>query len=92
MAVKVKAQTNQEFKTFEIEVVDITWKKRCELNDLFIKINNNKKQNEIHPFSFWGDIVLKYTTLNEQKLNSYSTDEIIAIANTIFEHANAKKK
>ena len=92
MAVKVKAQTNQEFKTFEIEVVDITWKKRCELNDLFIKINNNKKQNEIPPFSYWGDIVLKYTTLNEQKLNSYSTDEIIAIANTIFEHANAKKK
>ena len=43
-------------------------------------------------FSFWGDICLKFTNLKEEDLNNYSTDEIIAIANTIFEVANRKKK
>ena len=90
MAVKVKPNEKQDFKTFNIEIVEITWKKRCELNDLMIKINNDG--GKIPPFSFWGDVVLKYTTMKENELNKYSTDEIIAIANTVFEVANSKKK
>ena len=43
-------------------------------------------------FTFWGAIVLEFTNLTEEKLNDYSTDEIIAIANTIFEEANKKKQ
>ena len=90
MKIKPDKNQNQEFKSFEVEMKPLTWKQRCELNDLMIKINNDG--GKIPPFSFWGDVVLKYTTMKENELNKYSTDEIIAIANTIFEHANAKKK
>ena len=33
MSVKVKPNDKQDFKTFELEINEITWKKRCELND-----------------------------------------------------------
>lgn len=88
MAVKVKPTENQDFKTFEIEIEDITWKRRCELNDLMF---SKGAEGKVPTFSFWGEIVLKYTKLNEVELNKYSTDEIIAISNTIFEEANKKK-
>ena len=88
MAVKVKPNESQEFKEFEVDVEEITWKKRCELNDLMI---SKGADGDIPSFSFWGEIVLKYTKLGEEELNNYSTDEIIAIANTIFEFANKKK-
>jgi hypothetical protein len=42
-------------------------------------------------FSWWGGIVLKYTDLDEEELNKYSTAEIIAIADAVFETANKKK-
>ena len=48
--------------------------------------------NGVPNFSFWGEIVLKYSTMTEEEINKYSTDEIIAMANKIFEVANAKKK
>ena len=85
---KVKPTEDQEFKTFEISIKDINWKMRCELNDKMIQQNENGK---MPPFSWWGDVVLKYTALKEEELNKYSTDEIIAIANKIFEVANKKK-
>ena len=88
MSVKVKPNENQDFKPFNVEVVEITWKKRCELNDLMIKSSSEGTPN----FSFWGNIVLKYTTLKEEELNKYTTDEIVAIANSIFESANSRKK
>ena len=88
MAVKVKPTESQEFKAFEVEIPKITWKRRCELNDLMISKNSN---GEIPPFSFWGEVVLKFTKLNEEELNKYSTDEIISIANAVFEEANKKK-
>ena len=91
MSVKVKPNDKQDFKPFTIEMVEITWKKRCELNDLMIDLNN-EKVGKIPKFSWWGEIVLKYTTMKETELNKYSTDEIIAIANAIFETANSKKK
>ena len=89
MSVKVKAKDNQDFKTFQIEIPEITWKKRCELNDLMIDSSNNGNTPN---FTFWGDICLKFTNLKEEDLNNHSTDEIIAIANTVFEVANSKKK
>ena len=55
---------------------------------MMIKENSN---GHIPSFSWWGNIVLKFTELKETELNKYTTDEIIAIANTIFEVANKKK-
>ena len=86
--IKVAPKEDQDFKAFEISIKDINWKMRCELNDMMIKENSN---GAMPSFSWWGNIVLKFTDLNEDDLNKYSTDEIIAIANTIFEVANKKK-
>ena len=88
MSVKVKPNKNQIFKEFEIEIDDITWKKRCELNDKMLEHSSGK----IPPFSFWGEVVLTYSNMTEEELNKYTTDEIIAMANKVFEIANAKKK
>ena len=86
--VKPNEDQGQEFKSFEISIKDINWKMRCDLNDMMIKENSN---GTMPSFSWWGNIVLKYTDLKELELNKYSTDEIIAIANEIFEVANKKK-
>tara|TARA_R100001082_G_C4340378_1_gene149861 strand:- start:637 stop:906 length:270 start_codon:yes stop_codon:yes gene_type:complete len=86
--IKIKASEGQEFKQFEISIKTITWKMRCELNDMMIEANS---EGNVPKFSWWGNVVLKYTELSEEELNNYSTDEIIAIANAIFEQANKKK-
>ena len=86
--VKIKPNDEQDFKPFDIAIKDINWKMRCDLNDMMIKENSN---GSMPSFSWWGSIVLKYTYLKESELNKYSTDEIIAIANTVFEVANKKK-
>ena len=86
--IKIEPNDEQDFKKFEVEIKDIGWKQRCQLNDAMIKQNSGGK---IPPFSWWGEIVLKYTELKESELKKYSTDEIIAIANKIFELANKKK-
>ena len=88
MNIKIKPIENQTFKSFEVELQDIGWKKRCELNDEMIKATSNGSNPS---FSWWGGIVLKYTDLKESELNKYSTDEIIGIAHAIFEAANKKK-
>ena len=63
-------------------------KQRCKLNDMMIK---ESTAGTVPNFSFWGSVVLECTDLGEDDLNKYSTDEIIAIANAIFEVANKKK-
>ena len=88
MSAKVKPNDKQTFKEFEIEIDEITWKKRCELNDKMLEHSSGK----IPPFSFWGEIVLNYSNMTEEEINKYSTDEIIAMANKVFEVANSKKK
>lgn len=88
MDIKVKPTKEQDFEQFNIEIKDISWKMRCELNDDYHKMQLN---GDVPPFSWWGGIVLKYTNLKENELNKYSTDEIIAIAHAIFESANKKK-
>tara|TARA_Y100001973_G_C5162040_1_gene314038 strand:- start:890 stop:1153 length:264 start_codon:yes stop_codon:yes gene_type:complete len=87
MKVNPNKKLNQDFKSFEIEIKDIDWKTRCELNDMMLK----ETKNGAPSFSFWGKVVLDCTTLTESELNKYSTTEIIAIANAIFEEANGKK-
>ena len=86
--IKIKPNAEQDFKPFDIAIKDINWKMRCDLNDMMIKENSN---GSMPSFSWWGEIVLKYTDLKESELNKYSTDEIIGIANAIFEVANKKK-
>ena len=87
MKVTPNKDLGQDFKVFEIEVTPLTWSQRCELND---KLHEVRTKSEIN-FSFWGSIVLKYTTIAEEELNKYSTDEILAIANGIIEETNKKK-
>ena len=86
MSVKVKPTGDQKFTPFDIELVEIDWKKRCELNDKMIE------QKDVASFSFWGEVCLEYTTLTEVELNNFSTEEIVAISETIFKVANSKKK
>ena len=88
MKIKPDKKQNQDFKPFEIEVKPITWQQRCKLNDLMLKESSS---GSIPNFSFWGKVVLDYTALTEEELNDYSTDEIVSMANTIFEEANKKK-
>ena len=85
---KIKADKNQNFKAFDIEMKPVTWQQRCKLNDLMIKESSS---GSIPNFSFWGEVVLEYTALTEDELNKYSTDEIVSMANAIFEEANKKK-
>ena len=42
----------------DMEMKEITWKIRCEINDEMIK---KTADGTIPPFSWWGSIVLKYT-------------------------------
>ena len=86
--IKIKPNDEQDFKPFDIAIKDINWKMRCDLNDMMIKENSN---GSMPSFSWWGEIVLKFTDLKESELNKYSTDEIIGIANAVFEVANKKK-
>ena len=88
---KVKPNKGQTFKPFEIELRESTlsWKKRCELNDVMIS-ESSKQSNP--SFSFWGDFCLKYAKLTEDDMMNYEIDEIIAMANAIFDEANRKKK
>ena len=85
--IKIKPSEGVDFKEFEVEIKDITWKMRCNLNDLMLEEN---AKNGNPSFSWWGNIVLEYTELKEEELNKYSTDEIIAIANRIIMKLNNK--
>ena len=40
---KIKPNDNQGFKTFEVEIKAISWKKRCELNDMMISSGKEGK-------------------------------------------------
>ncbi len=85
---KVKAAKNQEFKSFEIELKELGLKDRCKLNDEMIA---KSKGDEIPGFSYWIDVIRIGTELTDEEINKYSTDEIVAIAQKIFEEANKKK-
>lgn len=80
-------KNNQDFKPFEVEIDTIDWETRCKLNDMMME----ESKSGAPSFSFWGKVVLDCTNLTEEELNKYSTAEIIAIANVIYEEANKKK-
>ena len=86
MSVSVESK-NKEFKTFKIDLKELDLDQRSELNDKFMVEANNS----IPKFSFWVDVVRQGTELPDEEINKYSTDELIAIANKIFEEANKKK-
>lgn len=86
MSVSVESK-NKEFKTFKIDLKELDLDQRSELNDKFMEEANNGVPN----FSFWVDVVRQGTELPDEEINKYSTDELIAIANKIFEEANKKK-
>ena len=86
--IKVKPNEKQNFKTFEIDIPEIGWKDRVALNNRMIEAENSDGSPM---FDFWGDIVMDYCKITEEEINKYSTDEIIAIANMIFDVANKKK-
>ena len=86
MSVSVESK-NKEFKTFKIDLKELDLDQRSELNDKFMVEANNS----IPKFSFWVDVVRQGTELPDEEINKFSTDELIAIANKIFEEANKKK-
>tara|TARA_R100000808_G_C2099379_1_gene117003 strand:- start:590 stop:850 length:261 start_codon:yes stop_codon:yes gene_type:complete len=86
MSVNVESK-NKEFKTFRIDLKELNLDERSALNDKFMQ-----EANEGLPkFSFWVDVVRQGTELPDEEINKFSTDELIAIANKIFEEANKKK-
>ena len=85
----LKGDKENNFKSFKLEIRDLTWKDRCELND---NMSEETEGGKVTPkFSWWGDFVLKYAKINEEELNSYSSAEIIAIARCIITNVNKKK-
>ena len=86
MSVNVESK-NKEFKTFKIDLKELNLDERSALNDKFMQEANEGLPN----FSFWVDVVRQGTELPDKEINKYSTDELIAIANKIFEEANKKK-
>ena len=86
MSVNVESK-NKEFKTFRIDLKELNLDERSALNDKIMQ-----EANEGLPkFSFWVDVVRQGTELPDEEINKFSTDELIAIANKIFEEANKKK-
>ena len=65
--VKVAPNEQQEFKTFDLEINEIDLDKRCELNDMMLEISNNGTNPS---FSFWVDIILKFTKFSSVKIMS----------------------
>ena len=87
MSVSVESK-NKEFKTFKIDLKELGLDERSELNDKFMEA----AVDGVPKFSFWVDVVRQGTDLPDEEINKYSTDELIAIANKIFEEANKKNR
>ena len=85
---KIKPDENQDFKAFELEVKQVTWENRCWMMD---KYSEFLQENKYPPFSYYGEIVLKCTDLDENDLNKYSNHEIQAIGQQIFLECSKKK-
>tara|TARA_Y100000310_G_scaffold114486_1_gene112968 strand:- start:167 stop:436 length:270 start_codon:yes stop_codon:yes gene_type:complete len=88
--VKVKVKPNleldppQDFKPFDIDIIEIKWRDRC-------KLNNGHMNGEIPSFTEIGDIAMKYTGLKEEDIHKYSNNEIMGITAAIYNEANKKK-
>ncbi len=82
MKAKVKGES---IKQFNIEIKELTLDERAELNDMIIDEAIPKN------FSFWLKVIRLGSDLTDDEINSYSTDEIVAIAGSIIGEANKKK-
>ena len=85
---KIKPEDSKDFKAFEIEVEEVEYKVRSWMMD---KYQEYLEQGKNPPFSYYGDIVLKSTNLDEEKLNKYSNHEIMAMGQQIFLECSKKK-
>ena len=85
---KIKPEDSKDFKAFEIEVEEVEYKVRSWMMD---KYQEYLEQGKNPPFSYYGDIVLKSTDLDEEKLNKYSNHEIMAMGQQIFLECSKKK-
>ena len=85
---KIKPEEPKDFKPFEIEVEEVEYKTRCWMMD---KYQEYLEQAKSPPFSYYGDIVLKCTHLDEEKLNKYSNHEIRAMGQQKYLECSKKK-
>ncbi len=80
--VKIKGD---EFKPFDVEIKDLNLSERTKINDMLIDESRAKN------FSFYIEVIQIGTDLEEDQINSYSSSELIAIAEEVYKSANKKK-
>ena len=85
---KIKPEKNQDFKEFEIEVEEVSWKNRCWMIDKYQDFISQAKEPN---FSYYGEIILRCTKLTEDDLNKYSNVEIQSMGLQIFLECSKKK-
>ena len=85
---KINPEDSKDFKAFEIEVKEVEWKSRCWMTD---KYQEYLEQGKNPPLSYYGDIVMKCTDLDEVGINKYSNHEIKAMGQQIFLESSKKK-
>jgi hypothetical protein len=85
---KIQAEKGQDFKAFEIEVQEVSWENRCWMMDKYADYFQKEKYP---PFSYYGEIVIRCTDLDEHQLNKYSNHEIQAMGQQIFLECSKKK-
>ena len=72
-------------KAFEIEIKEMTFQDRSEINDLIFD------DKVIKNFTFWVQIIRRGTNLSDDDINKYSNSEIFAIGSKIISEMNKKK-
>ena len=80
--VKIKGD---EFKPFEVDIKELNLSDRTKLNDMLIDEKRAKN------FSFYIEVIQIGTDLDEDQINSYSSSELIGLAEEIYKSANKKK-
>ena len=85
---KINPEESKDFKAFEIEVKEVEWQNRCWMTD---KYQEYLEQGKNPPLSYYGDIVMKCTDLDEVGINKYSNHEIKAMGQQIFLESSKKK-
>jgi len=85
---KINPEESKDFKPFELEVTEVEWANRCWMMD---KYQEYLEQAKNPPFSYYGEIVLRCTDLDEVGLNKYSNHEIKAMGQQIFLECSKKK-
>ena len=85
---KINPEESKDFKPFEIEVKEVEWQNRCWIIDTY---QDYVAQEKAPPFSYYGEIILRCTELDEAGVNKYSNHEINALGQQIFLECSKKK-